>query len=312
MTTTPLPQVHARPARDDADFWRVRGLLVETYPITPLGFNWEVRRWEGRRFYTADPDQDTDWLERLHLWETSEGRLVAAVHPEGQEDAWLEVHPEYRHLEGELLDWAEEHLSAPTRTGDQRQLTIYAHDYDQARRRLLEEHGYAVLPGFGVVRRMRFAGQPLSHPALAEGYTLRSTRPDDLADRQRIADLLNAAFNRDFHTAQEYHTFTRLAPSFRAGLDLVAEAPDGSFAAYVGIPYDEANRLGIFEPVCTHPDHRRRGAALALMQEGLQRLQVLGAEAVMVGTGDMEPANRLYDALGFNEVVRGRDWRRVF
>ena len=38
-------------------------------------------------------------------------------------------------------------------------------------------------------------------------------------------------------------------------------APDGSFAAYVGIPYDEANRRGIYEPVCTHPDHQRQGLA---------------------------------------------------
>ena len=43
-----------RSYQDDDDFWRVRQLLVDTYPITPIGFNWEVRRWDGTRFH--DPD----------------------------------------------------------------------------------------------------------------------------------------------------------------------------------------------------------------------------------------------------------------
>ena len=43
-----------RPFRDEADFWRVRDLLIETYPITPVDFNWEIRRWDGRRFHNED------------------------------------------------------------------------------------------------------------------------------------------------------------------------------------------------------------------------------------------------------------------
>ena len=79
---------------------------------------------------------------------------------------------------------------------------------------------------------------------MADGYTLRTTDPENLADCRQIAAILNAAFNRTFHNAEEYQTFTRLAPCFHRDLDLVAVAPDGSFAAYVGIPYDEANRRG--------------------------------------------------------------------
>jgi mycothiol synthase len=133
-----------------------------------------------------------------------------------------------------------------------------------------------------------------------------------LADCQRIADILNAAFNRDFHKGSDYQNLALNAPCFRRDLDLVAVAPDGSFAAYVGIPYNEANKLGIFEPVCTHPDHQRQGLAKALMQEGLLRLKAIGAVDVTVGTGDMIPANRLYDSLGFTEAYKGHIWQKVF
>ena len=84
-----------------------------------------------------------------------------------------------------------------------------------------------------------------------------------------------------------------------------------TLAAYVGVPYDATNRLGIFEPVCTHPNHRRRGLARTLMLEGLRRLQAIGARDVMVDTGDMIPANRLYDSIGFSEVVRVYGWRKL-
>ena len=46
------------------------------------------------------------------------------------------------------------------------------------------------------------------------------------------------------------------------------------------------------------------------MVEGLHRLKALGATDVIVDTGDMIPANRLYDSIGFTEVCRGHTWRK--
>jgi predicted N-acetyltransferase YhbS len=123
-----------------------------------------------------------------------------------------------------------------------------------------------------------------------------------------MASLLNAAFGRTIHSGAEYRTFVSRSPSFRHDLNLVAEAPDGSFAAHVGVTYDEANRHGIFEPVCTHPDHRRNGLAQALMFEGLRRLRAAGAATAQVETGDMGPA-ALYVTCGFGEEYRGDVWR---
>ena len=126
-----------------------------------------------------------------------------------------------------------------------------------------------------------------------------------------MADLLNAAFSRDFHTAAEYHVFVTQSPSFRNDLNLVAEEPDGSFAAHVGITYDGANRRGLYEPVCTHPRHQRRGLARTLMLDGLCRLKALGAADAYVDSGEKVAANCLYDAVGFTEAYRGYLWRKV-
>jgi ribosomal protein S18 acetylase RimI-like enzyme len=292
------------------DYWPMRALLIDTVPITPVGFNWDMRRLDGKRFYTADLKADRLLSRRVQLWENGDGELIGYVLPEGTGDAHIQIHPDYRHMEGEMIAWAVEHLAAPNADG-QREVEIYVQEYDAHRQRLLAEQGFEKMGYGGMVRHLRLGQGTIPTPTVSEGYTLRTTDPEDLADCQRIADLLNAAFRRNFHNAQEYQNFTRHAPSFHRELDLVMVAPDGVFAAYVGIPYDERNRRGIYEPVCTHPDHQRRGLARALMLEGLHRLRAMGAIDATVDTGDMIPANALYSALGFTEAYKGCAWRKV-
>lgn len=312
ITQDKLPPVYHRPLNDEDDYWRVHQLLLETVTTAPPGFNWDMRRWEGRRFYDGRESGNPDWNQNCQLWEMENGRLIGIANPDGQGWAHLQVDPDFRFMEAEMMDWAEANLTEATEGENGRQLHFFVYDYDALRQRLLTERGYEKMSYGGVIRHLRFGQQPLVQPDLAEGYTLRATNPEDLDDCQKIADLLNAAFRRDFHTAAEYQWFTRNAPSFRQELNLVAVTPAGDFAAYVGVPWDEMNRRGIFEPVCTHPDHQQRGLGKALMQEGLLRLKAMGAFHVTVETGDMIPANALYNSLGFTEIYKGYYWRKLF
>jgi predicted N-acetyltransferase YhbS len=300
----------SRPVRSE-DYWSIHRFLIETTSITPLGFNGDIRRWEGKRFYDKNPTGNPAWHKNSQLWQRTNGQLVAVTHPDSLGYPSVLIHPDYRHLELEVIAWAEENLSEPLDDG-RHQIQFYVYDYDSLRQRLLVNLGYEKRTSGGAIRRLRLGQQPLAQPTLAEGCQLRTTRPEEDDDAQQIAELLNTAFNRDFHNAAEYQNFTRLAPSFHPDLDLVAVGPGGGFAAYVGIPYERSNRLGIFEPVCTHPDHRRKGLAQALMQEGLLRLRGLGAQYAIVDTGDMAPANQLYDTIGFSEKQRGYYWRKAF
>jgi mycothiol synthase len=300
----------SRPFRtdDDADWWAVRELLVRSHQASPPGWNWDVRRWDGSRFHREDPRLPGWFSAATRLWEAGDGRLVGAVHPEGPDEIFLELDPDFRGLEGELLDWAEANRAADT--NGRRVLELFAWDYDLSRRELLRERGYEELQAGGWQRRLRFGGWEIERPGATPGYRLRSTGEDTLdGDAARMAALLNAAFGRTIHSAAEYRTFATASPSFRHDLNLVAEAADRSFAAHVGLTLDEVNGHGIIEPVCTHPGHRRQGLARALILEGLKRLRDQGATTCSVETGDMEPANALYRAIGFTEEYRGHSWR---
>lgn len=304
-------RVNSRPMQGD-DYGRMRDLLIETVPITPIGFNWDMRRLDGKRFYNEDLTDDRVSRRPVQLWESESGQLVGFVLSEGPGDAHLQVHPDFRHIEPEMVAWAEDQLAVVSAENGQRELEIYVNQYDVLRQQILGGRGYTEMHYGGMCRHIRLGAQPIPTPVVTDGYTLRATNPDDMADCQRIADLLNAAFNRTFHNALEYHHFAKFAPCFQRELDLAMVAPDGSFAAYVGIPYDAANRRGIFEPVCTHPEHQRRGLARALMFEGFHRLRAIGAVDATVDTGDAAPANAFYTAMGFTEAYKGYIWRRTW
>lgn len=306
--------IHSRPFLDDDDFWRIRHLACKTYSIAGPGWNWDIRRWDGSRFYNAEPVMNPEWQRTIRIWETEDRRLAGVVNADGQGWFYLQLHPDVRHIEEEMIAWAEENLADPIPGGAQRQLHTEVYEYDAPRRRVLEKRGYEKLPNGGVFRRMRLGkNRPLPEVDLAAGYTLRPIRHTEVQDCQRLADLLNAAFNRTFHQGAEFYQFAQLAPSFKQDLHLVAEAPDGSFAAHVAAIYDEVNRRGLYEPVCTHPEHRRKNLAQSLMFACLHRLKAIGACEVTVETGgDMAPANALYDSVGFTEVYKSYAWRKVF
>ncbi len=325
MTCTvhrPLPEpVEIGPFRDE-DFDAVRALLVETACITPPGFNWEVRRLDGSRFHGDPPIFEDEFLDGSAIWRTSSGRVVAAIHPEDRGEVFIQIHPDFRSLEPVMIEHAKRHLSISVKDSpvdgsscggsahqERRALFMEAYDYDVLRQRYLAEAGFVRQDYRIALRNLRIGLGVFNTPRPVDEYGIRTADPHDTTDCERIASLLNAAFNRDFHQGIDYRNFALNAPSYRRDLDLVAVSADGTFAAYVGIPYDPANRLGIFEPVCTHPQHRRRGLAQMLMMEGLHRLAALGARSVMAGTGNAAAANALYESIGFTETHLGSVWR---
>ena len=127
--TQSMHHLTARPVQGNEDswqedFWRVRQFLVQTVPLAPIGLNWDVRRWDGQYFYNPRGVWAAEWTARACLWENEHGELVGVVNPEGAGDAYLQVHPDYRHIEEIMIEWAEERLATPVRDG-QRQLAFY-------------------------------------------------------------------------------------------------------------------------------------------------------------------------------------------
>ena len=126
---------------------------------------------------------------------------------------------------------------------------------------------------------------------LPDGYRLRTVEPADLEARVELHRVVWAPSR----VTVESFVNVQAAWPYRADLDCVVEAPDGSLAAYCLAWLDDANGVGELEPVGTHPDYRRRGLASAVCLFALHRLQRGGRDA----------CHRLLDrGLGGDRAVR--------
>lgn len=303
------PTITHRPLTGWRDVLAVRDFLGALYDETRTGRAWEIRRWEGR-FWHDDPAAVARSLEApsgdIRIWEEA-GRIVAVAHPEGEGEAHLQTHPHHVELENEMLAWAEQVLSR--RSGSARSLLTFALTDDWRRRDLLRSCGYELEP-WHLVQRWRSLIDDVAEPSVAAGYHLRSLRSGDRADASGLVRVINAAFGHSF--GPDALLSFEHSPSYRAELQIVAVADDGAIAAHAGVTLDVRNHLAIVEPVCTHPDHRRRGLASACMAEGLRRARSLGAVRATVGTGGDNPSNEVYARLGFTDVEVVEAWKKTW
>ncbi len=305
--------IQSRAYRGKEDYARVGELLSESYAISGKMHNWGIDCWDFFRYNGKVFEEIANsraWEKDVRLWETDAGKLVAAViFDEGE--AYPQVHPQQRHLEGEMLDWAERrHEAARPAEADSWPLSFFVYEYDQERQALLSSRGYENLGHDSYMRRRSFE-EPLPQASLPEGYSMRHIDGEDQEDLGKRAAVVNGAYDISRHTAQTIATLQK-APAYRPELDLVAVAPDGTFAAYAVVWFDEANQVCMFGPVGTHRAYWQRGLAKALMCEGLRRSKALGVTLAYVDCSLDEAANRLYESVGFTDHERVYHWQKGF
>jgi mycothiol synthase len=313
FVTPPPPGEHRVPSTDRAlggtdDALRLRQFLSDSYALAGGEFNWEPRRWEGM-FWTVAPEQlaDPTWGAGVHVWSTEDGSFVAAAVPDGPGGLALQVDPRHRWLEDDVLDWAERHL-ARTEEDGARVLHTWAFDWDADRRDRLVRRGYTPVPGWSWHNRRRRTSHAVEPRPLAAGYVLRNVE-DSLDDAARWVGATNAVFGH-CTPVDSYCSFLR-SPSYDPQLHLVAEAPDGSVAAFAGFTIDSANKVATLEPVGTRDGHRRLGLAQTVISEGLRRVADRGVEVVHVANWGTADAGHLYASLGFEHDATQTAWRKA-
>jgi ribosomal protein S18 acetylase RimI-like enzyme len=247
-----------------------RRLLGDRAPWHVGDIAWGLRQHEGR---------EDEWT--IRLWRDG-GRVVAWSWLKGDR-ALLEhdVHPEYRHLLDEIFDVPDARVAVAL--GD-----------DEEARAALARHGFATPVGTFFHLNARAITAAPEPPPLPDGFGFRTVEQADLAER--------VAIHRDVwapsRVTESSFVNVMAAWPYRSSLDCVVEAPDGRFAAYVNAWPDDENGVGLFEPVGTRDEYRRRGLGTAVCMFALQRLYEEGLRRAVVGC-QSEPACALYESIGF-------------
>jgi GNAT superfamily N-acetyltransferase len=130
--------------RNEDDYWRLRSFLQKTLLLNHhFEINWQAARLDYWRYFGNPHIEFYALNEAICLWETEDGDIAGFIVPENRGNAHLQVHPDYctEALGTEMLLAAEYHLAESDENG-QSFLTVWAHQTDECRIQVLQEHGY--------------------------------------------------------------------------------------------------------------------------------------------------------------------------
>jgi GNAT superfamily N-acetyltransferase len=273
----------ARPFASDTDLRAMQRLVQECWRLEGP----KVLQHVGDLAWgaTMHAGREAEWERRL--WE-QDGSVVAWAWLRRPAELDFQIHPDRRgDLRDAVLSWFE---GAAEGDGP---LETYALEDDSETLAALERRGYRRSASVAYPYHVRGL-EELDEPRPAAGYRLRHVLGED--DLRERVEVHRAVWHPSRVTEESYRTVMATWP-YRPELDCVAEASNGSFGAYTLVWYDDENRVGELEPVGTHPDHRRRGLASAVILDALRRLREAGAETAVVYAGGRDedaPARALY------------------
>jgi predicted N-acetyltransferase YhbS len=284
------------------DFHRVGQFLVDTYQVGTHHENWLQPRWEYMHYH---PDLDEAALGRIGLWE-SDGKVVAVAHYElALGEAFFQVHRDFAYLKPEMLEYAEAHLSLKADNG-RRKIVVWVNDFDTGLESLVRARGYQLVEGAKECWSVLEITDPFPPINLPVGFRLQSLQDEN--DLNKLDRVVYRGFDHPGEPPRDGVAGKKKmqsAPNYRKDLNIIAVAPDGTYAAYCGMWQDHVNKVAYVEPVCTDPDYRCLGLGTAVVLEGIRRCGLEGARIAMVGS-----EQPFYLSMGFKKLFDINLWTR--
>lgn len=285
----------------EEDYYLIRNFLREVFLINDrLEHSWHVARLDYWRWHLILNCHSCDPIEKVTtIWKNEDGVIVGVLHPLGEGEIRLHVHPEYRSqaLEDAILAHAEEYLSYQTQPGKN---TVYLPVFskDVTRQETLIGRGYTKTGGISHHWRRELVETIPDMPVTA-GYSIRSMGTIDEHPARSWASW--RAFHNDepdtnYDGDWSWYQNIQSAPLYRRDLDIVAVTSQGKIVAFCTIYYDDHTRSAVCVLVGTAVEHQRRGLGKAVMLEGMRRLKKMGCRWVFVTAYD-PPANGLYGSV---------------
>ncbi|HXQ14590.1 MAG TPA: GNAT family N-acetyltransferase [Caulobacteraceae bacterium] len=272
-------------------------LVWQRYPREPQP-NWPTRLW-----FADDGIVAWSWV-----WTDADAAA-------DEDEFYFLVRPDHAGLCDEVIDWAEA-------TNPSSQLASPAHEADALLVGALTRRGYQPRAHgpFGIHTFRTLSDIP--EPVLPAGF--KAVSMVEIGDVERKVAGHRASWSRfavyqksdpplvSGMTVRRYRDMMRTWP-YRPELDFGIEGPDGRIVASCTAWLDEANRVGLFEPVGVDPEFRRMGLSRAMCLATLHALKAAGATLATVkprGDDDYPVPRHAYASMGFAADGRHHIYQR--
>ena len=284
----------------DNDLHSAQRFLWEIFKISGKHYTWVPSSLENERHGPCGDEDIREDDNKLRIWEYIDDNgstMVAVTILEPNGVFWMNVHPEHHELAREIIPTIEkQRRSSNMDNSKELKIETPVPVGFESRINILEEFGFedGGLCEHNQVRPLDLPPPDFQPP---EGYIVRHVKlPEDF---ELYSEAVNTVFSHCHMTEKLAMLYTE-AGFYNDELDLVVEAPDGSFGAFVTVRIDPTTKMTELEPVGTHPDHRGKGLAKAVCAEGIRRVQKYNPSCIVIlGAASTDAAARLYSSLGF-------------
>jgi GNAT superfamily N-acetyltransferase len=248
-----------------------------------------------------------DQPQPCRFWTSADGAVVALAWFESEGEVWLETLPGADDLVPEAVAWVEDawrRRLAREGLDPATPVHIRSQVHDARRIVTLEALGYRRAHPCGVGYSLKL-DDSLPSPDLPPGYSVRDSVGVDpelrgAAHRAAWSHLEHLGIHGESRFSTEAYLAIRALPVYDPALDMLAVAPDGSFAGNCICWPDDASGVGTFEPVGVALAHRGRRLTSAIMRAAMARLRARGHREARVGTAHFNyAAIKAYLAAGF-------------
>ena len=255
---------------------------------------------------------DYDRPHRVRMWTTG-GRIEAVTMFPAANQLWLELSPDAE----DVLPYIVARAERTARRAEQDRLSIRAFEGDTRRVSALEALGYVESELGDVIFRIDLS-KPLLDFQVPSGFRVRDSVGVDpgaraKAHRDAWDDLseIGIADARSQFSEERYRGLMT-APNYDPTLDMLVESDNGTLVVNALCWADEASGVGVFEPVGTHAQYRKRGLTKLAMREALRRIQERGLKTGRVSTAHInKPAIGAYSGAGFGVFDHSCWWTKA-
>lgn len=297
--------ITSRAYNKEKDFDKVGDFLIRTFNNKENFQNWLQPRWEYMHYhpYFYNPDLEKEH-NKIRIWE-DDGKIVAVVNFElNLGEAYLHFNPEYSHLKGEMLDYAE---NFKTEFKGRELIVVYINESDDEFKNIAKSKGFEKEEKYTDYMSVYRIPEEFPEITLPEGFKLQSL--EDENDLNKANRVLWRGFNHEGEPDPDLsgRKLMQSAPNFKNDLNIVVVAPDGNYVSYCGMWYDDVNKVSYVEPVATDPDYRKMGLGKAAVLEGVRRCGEKGADRAYVTTN-----KKFYLKIGFEIIFKKEAWVKYF
>lgn len=185
---------------------------------------------------------------------------------------------------------------------------VYSQDPHEGVAAVCQQAGMAPTRWFTDLRRDL---SPLDR-SVPVGVRVVAWQPDHDEPARRLKNLAWRDHWLSTDVSAQYWQDTLASTASRRDLNLVSVDADGEVIGLLQVDHwpEDVDTVGVdaawVTTLATHPDHRGRGIASALLASAIDRFRDAGLEAILLNVDAASPtgANRLYERLGFAPCSR--------